>query len=98
MKPTQQEENGVRSYKAEQDEFQASVFNKYVDAQGLFDRPAALGAVQEVISKWKHLSAAQTNRFLRGTFDEAFDQYDVNDNKKISLDEMYGLIKYIYTG
>ena len=98
MKPTQMEENGARSPKAEEDEYQESVFRKYGDAQGLFSRQAALGAVQEIIGKWKHLSAAQTNRFLKSTFDEAFESYDVNKNRQIAYDEMFGLVQYIYSG
>ena len=55
MKPTQKEENGVRTIAADDDDFEKCTFDKYAN-KGLLTREDALGASQEIISQWKHLS------------------------------------------
>ena len=100
MKPTQEEENGARSDAAATDEFEGTVFKKYADSNGILDRSAALGAVQEIVAKWDHLSPAQTNYYLRKRFDRAYDDFSLSGktDKPVSVDEMYGLVNQVYFG
>ena len=97
MLPTQKEENGVRTIAAADDEFEACTFKKYANKQGLFSRYDALGAAQEIIGTWKHLSTIQINDYMAGgKFDLAYDSYDVGGNGLIAFGEMYGLIQKLY--
>ena len=97
MVPTQQEENGTRTIAAADDEFQTCTFQKYQNKQGLFSRYDALGAAQEIIGTWKHLSNIQINDYMEnGKFDKAYDQFDVNKNGLIAFGEMYRLIQVLY--
>ena len=96
MKPTQEEENGVRSSAATDDDFLAVVFSKYQDENGNMDRPQAYGAAAEVLGSWMHKSSAQMNKIMSFEFDQKFNDLDPNNNKKIAVDEMYGLIRELY--
>ena len=97
MVPTQKEENGARSIAAEDDDFMNCTFKKYANKQGLFSRYDALGAANEIIGTWKHLSNMQVNDYMaNGKFDKAYDQFDPNGNGLIAFGEMYRLIKILY--
>ena len=39
----------------------------------------------------------QTNEYLSGKFDKAFDHFDILKNGKVAFNEMYELIKRVYT-
>ena len=98
MKPTQEYENGARSFAAEDDDFMTCAFKKYMNPQGLFTRYDALGAAQEIIGTWMHMSQMEVNDYLAGgLFDAAYDHYDIGKNGQIAFGEMYGLIKTIYS-
>ena len=94
MKPTQKEEDGKRTNAADDDDFQKCMFQKYAN-KGLLTREDALGATQEIISTWAHLNAAQTNEYLSGRFDKAFDHFDILHNGAVAFNEMYELIKMV---
>ena len=97
MVPTQQEEDGTRTIAAADDDFENCTFKKYANKQGLFSRYDALGAAQEIIGTWKHLSTVQINDYMgNGKFDKAYDQFDPNGNGLIAFGEMYRLIQILY--
>ena len=74
-----------------------NTFKKYANKQGLFSRYDALGAAQEIIGTWKHLSTVQINDYMgNGKFDKAYDQFDPNGNGLIAFGEMYRLIQILY--
>ena len=82
---------------AEDDDFLQGLFQKYAsngkNGIKVVTKDKAYICAQKYIEKWRHLTGAENQAYLKENFQSAWEEHDVHNKNKIDITEAYSMLK-----